>query len=129
MSVFLLILSGLLFPPSLLAKIAGYGEVEKIAIEIWNDRFPVPLESIQSNPNQKGVLTARYKGKTVYYYFFSGVVPILHRESGSTEMVQENKRHVTFWLRYRPGNETPYDLTFARQDLLPGSGKRWIRVR
>lgn len=38
-------------------------------------------------------------------------------------------RTVEFWARYRSWLAEPWDLSFVRQDRLPGSNRQWIQVR
>ncbi len=85
-------------------------------------------EKFLPNPGGKGILRAIHKGRYVYYYHYHAVLPVQKRAE-DLSVKTELTRTVEFWLRYRPQEKDPWDITFARSDLLPGSSKTWIPSR
>jgi len=103
-----------------------YRDVKKLLPEIWQERYPIkPLKFIP-NPEKKGILAAVDRGQRVYYYQFKVVIPRpIRHEDETIENIA--KRESELWVRYRPREKDPWDLTFARRDLLPDKNKRWIK--
>ena len=108
---------------------SGYARVLKILPELWAKKYPVRPVKFTPNPGGKGYLRATHKGRRVYYYRFRVTLPLPVRNPEGIPEVKST-RELEFWVRHRPHEKkTPFDLTFARQDLLPGSGKRWVKSK
>jgi len=109
-------------------KLPSYREVKKILPEIWQKKYPVKPVKFISDPENKGVLTALDKRGRVYYYHFMVVIPRpVRNEDESIKNI--DKRKSELWVRYRPyEKKDPWDLSFARRDLLPGKNKRWMKI-
>lgn len=104
----------------------GYRTVHRVLLEIWKERYPLPIKKIHPNPRGRGVLRVTWKGATVYYYQFLLEIPRLRKKPNGPPGGDEIRR-VELWVRYRPREKEPYDLTFAREDLLPGSNRQWLK--
>jgi hypothetical protein len=107
-------------------KIPTYKEVNKILPEIWRQRYPIKPQKFIPDPEKKGILAAVDRGRNVYYYHFHVVIPRPFRKEDET-VVTIDKREAELWVRYRSFEKDPWDLTFARRDILPGENKRWIK--
>ncbi len=104
----------------------GYARVAALLPELWKARYPVLVQEFVANPENRGVYAASDAGRTVYYYHFIAVTPRPFR--AEDESIQnEAPRRVELWVRYRSWLAEPYDFSFARRDLLPGTNKRWVR--
>ncbi len=95
--------------------------------ELWKKRYPLQGAEFRPYPGKNTILAARDRGRMVYYYRYRVVIPITRRMNGSDEMVKKGERVTELFVRYRSWEKEPYDLTFGRVDLLPGSARRWIR--
>lgn len=115
-------------PGPLLSAPPGYSEVKRVLPEIWKDRYPISIQTFEPNPSKRGVLRVVSGGKYVYYYEFSALLPLMTRDSDSDRMIKIGERSVRFYVRYRSWLKDPYDVSFARLDLLPGGSRRWIRL-
>ncbi len=105
----------------------SYDELYARLPEIWAQRYPVRAEGFEFYSSKSyRILQARVSGKNVYYYRYIAIIPIMTRESGDT-MSKRESRKAEFWVRYRSWLDDPFDVTFARNDLLPGSSRRWVR--
>ena len=116
----------LLFAPGVLLARPSYAALTKRMPELWNARYPIEAERFIPNPEKRGVLTAVHRGRRVYYYHYQAVLPRPKRQDVDNVTVT-GRRTIEVWVRYRPGLRDPYDITFARRDRLPGTGRRWIR--
>ena len=106
--------------------IPSYREVETLLPELWKKTYPVEALYFKSNPEKKGILSAEYKGRRIYYFHFEVTVPRQTRKPDeSIETI--GKRTLELWVRFQPGLADPYDLSFARRDILPGTSKKWIK--
>lgn len=115
----------------LMAAPLPYSKSTPIFRKKWDEKYPVKPVSVVANPAGRGVLAAYSARQTVYYYHFRVVIPILARKQTETEISIEptgKTRTVEVWMRYRTRDRI-YDLAFVRQDLLPGTNRRWLRVR
>ena len=133
--------------PQLQARgLPSYAEVSKRMPEIWKARYPVEVQKFTADPSKRGVLRAVHQGRYVYYYHFQATVlrPVRGDGDGasiggsSTDNAEAGAdngmegiapRTVEFWARYRSWLAEPWDLSFVRQDRLPGTNRRWIKVR
>jgi hypothetical protein len=99
---------------------------------VWAERYPLTVKEFQANPGGRGVLRASFQGRYVYYYRFQAVVarPVRATDESpdSTKLIESGERTVEFWARYRNWLAKPWDLSFVREDRLPGGAKRWIQV-
>lgn len=109
-------------------KLPAYSAATAAMPAVWAERYPVAPEKFIANPGRRGVLRASFQGRYVYYYRFQAIVPRPVREEGSTAMQKSEPRTVEFWARYRSWLAKPWDLSFVREDRLPGTGKRWVQV-
>jgi len=112
-------------PARLPVSLPTYQSNEKLLPDLWIARYPVMAESFIPNPAGKGILRASVQGKFVYYYQYNAILPVQKREEDHS-ITTRNRRKAEFWLRYRPSEKEPFDITFARSDLLPGINKTWI---
>lgn len=113
------------------AQPLSYSRSTTIFKQEWNSRYPVEPVKITGNPSGKGVLLAYSGGQTVYYYNFRVVLPRPARQKDGEEVsigFTGQTRAVEVWMRYRTRDKI-YDLAFVRQDLLPGTNRRWVRLR
>lgn len=96
---------------------------------VWAERYPLRVKEFQANPGGRGVMRASFQGRYVYYYRFQAVVarPV-RAPDDQTELIESGERTVEFWARYRGWLPKPWDLSFVREDRLPGRAKRWIQV-
>lgn len=97
--------------------------------ELWDARYPIKAQSFIANPEKLGILSARHKGRAVYYYHYRATLRRPARKADESLEYKEVLRAVEFWVRYRPGQKQPFDLSFARRDLLPGSNRRWLKSK
>lgn len=105
----------------------GYARVAALLPDLWKARYPVVVQEFVPNPESRGVYAASDGGRTVYYYHFIAVTARPFR--ADDESIQsEAPRRVELWVRYRSWLPEPYDFSFARRDLLPGTNKRWVRL-
>jgi hypothetical protein len=113
-----------LWPITAGAAVPSYAQIAAQLPEIWQQAYPV--ENVTFKPlSKQGVWLKTLQGQTIYYYRFQAEVPRLVRaEDGGLRELK--RRQVELWVRYTPGK--PYLLDFYRQDLLPGSGGRWLRL-
>ncbi len=123
-----------LAPGALPARgLPAYSAALKEMPAVWAARYPVEVSEFRPNPGGKGVLRATYKGRYVYYYRFQAIVPRPLRKvddlgDPDPKPVAGPPRMVEFWARYRPWLKAPWDLSFVREDRLPGRARRWLRV-
>lgn len=110
-------------------KLPTYSAATNAMPAVWAERYPVEAKEFVPNPGKRGVMRATFQGRYVYYYRFQAVLarPI-RAPDDSTELIQSGNRSVEFWARYRGWLAKPWDLSFVREDRLPGSAKRWIQV-
>ena len=107
-------------------KLPSYRDVKKNLPEIWKKKYPVEPIKFIPDPENKGILSALDRGRRVYYYHFMVVIPRpVRNEDESIKII--DKRKSELWVRYRPGEKDPWDLSFARRDLLPGTNKKWLK--
>lgn len=104
----------------------SYARVAAILPDLWKARYPVAAREFRANPEGLGVLSANDRGRRVYYYHFQALVERPVRGEND-QLVSAGERRIELWVRYRPWLEEPWDLSFARRDLLPGQDKRWLR--
>jgi hypothetical protein len=109
------------------ARAPGYARVAALLPELWKARYPVAVQEFLPNPENRGVYAASDGGRTVYYYHFIAVTPRPFRADDES-LQSEAPRRVELWVRYRSWLAEPYDFSFARRDLLPGTNKRWVRL-
>lgn len=121
----LLVLAFCTLSPAALFARPGYAQLTELLPGIWNARYPIAAESFIPNPEKLGVLTAVHGGRRVYYYHYHAILPRPRRSGEKVEIV--GRRKIELWVRYRPGLKEPYDISFARRDRLPGTGRRWLR--
>ncbi len=111
------------------SRFPSYKTAEKQFAKLWKEKFPVKTVSVTANPAKRGVLRVWHRGAYVYYYEFRVLLPRPVRDE-SGKIVRKGTRRATVWLRYRRNiKKKPWDLTFARRDLLPGKYRRWYKVR
>lgn len=122
------LLVALLIPAALFANAPpNYATVAGALPELWSSRYPVEPVGFTANPENLGVLRAISEGRAVYYYHFLVELPRLER-SPDESLSSSGSRNVELWVRYRAWLREPYDLTFVRRDLLPGTGRTWVRI-
>ena len=119
-------------------RLPSYTAAREAMPAVWAERYPLTVKEFRANPGGRGVLRANFQGRNVYYYRFQAVVARPVRtgsgdEGGSeadddTEIVEAGERVVEFWARYRGWLAKPWDLSFVREDRLPGRYRRWIQV-
>ena len=111
------------------APFPRYHEVARRLPVLWAGRYPVKVHKFIPNPEGRGILTAIYKGRRVYYYHFAAIVYRPNRRKDGKLRLDTTARRVELWVRYRPWKKEPeqWDLSFARRDLLPGKNRRWLR--
>ena len=109
-------------------RLPSYSALLELLPALWQQRYPVAVEKFVPNPGGRGALRARVQGRNVYYYRFQAIVPRPVRGADESAATTGEPRTVEFWVRYRSWLREPYDLSFVRQDRLPGSGQRWIKV-
>ena len=115
-------------PAALLARgLPSYTEAQAAMPAIWAKRYPVSAREFVPNPGGKGVLRAYFQGRLVYYYRFQAVVTRPVR-GDDEQLVDHSTRTIEFWARYRSWLAEPWDLSFVREDRLPGTGRRWVQV-
>ena len=113
--------------PNLCAEnLPTYKDVKKVLPEIWQKKYPIKPIKFISNPEKKGILRATDRGRFVYYYHFRVVIPRPVRKEDES-IVNIDKREAELWVRYRSFEKDPWDLTFARRDILPGENKKWLK--
>lgn len=109
-------------------KPPNYKQALIILKRLWSEAYPLKVKRFIANPKKYGVLRAVYRGRYVYYYRFIAVVARrYYRKNGKIRT--QGSRRIELWLRFRSRAKKPYDITFARKDLLPGKHKRRIRIR
>lgn len=118
------ILLAVLGPAALWAQ-PTYAEVSRRLPEIWKEHFPVEGASFEALTS-RGILRMTDGGRLVYYYRYQAQVPRMTRKE-SEGIVPGPRRKLELWVRFVPGQKSPYSLHFLREDLLPGSGRTWIR--
>ncbi|MCB1174450.1 MAG: hypothetical protein KDK39_12840 [Leptospiraceae bacterium] len=123
----LLLLLLIAINPAGAESLPGWQTVQDKLPLLWSSRFPVKVHRFLANPEKKGILRTVVQGHAVYYYHFIAIIPRPQRtESRKIEYTPEARR-VEIWVRYRPWLAEKWDLSFARQDLLPGSNRKWLR--
>lgn len=107
----------------------GYTTVTEQMPEIWNARYPAPVESFEPDA-QLRALRVIDGGRYVYYYHFTATVLRTQRAAEGTEMTTTGRRPIEVWARYRPWLPAAerWDVSLVRGDLLPGSNRSWITV-
>lgn len=103
-----------------------YDQLLKKLPGLWEERYPVNAVSFEPFQVNKRILYGMDRNGSVYYYRVKVIMPVETRGKDDA-MERRSTRKSELWVRYRPGAATPYDITFARQDLLPGKNKRWLR--
>ncbi|MBE7440793.1 MAG: hypothetical protein HS115_20285 [Spirochaetales bacterium] len=118
------ILLSLLLVVAVPAQVA-WTEVSRRLPEVWKVHYPV--SDVQFEPQAgRGVLRVQHGGRVAFYYPYFARVPRMGKgESGQLE--KKTVRRIELWVRYEPQLKNPYSLHFLREDLLPGSGRVWIR--
>lgn len=114
-------------PTQAQGRAPGYARVAALLPDLWKARYPVAVQEFVPNPENRGVYVASDGGRTVYYYHFIAVTPRPFRADDES-LQSEAPRRVELWVRYRSWLPEPYDFSFARRDLLPGTNKRWVRL-
>ncbi len=118
-------------------RLPSYTAAREAMPAVWAERYPLTVKEFRANPGGRGVLRANFQGRNVYYYRFQAVVARPVRAGGDddgpgtqddTEIVEAGERVVEFWARYRSWLSKPWDLSFVREDRLPGRYRRWIQV-
>ena len=104
----------------------AYEEVAAKLPALWEERYPLPVPEFEPDPRKRGALRVFDKGKQVVYYHFQATLQQPFRDE-EDHLQYKPGRKIEFWVRYRAHEEEPYDLSFVREDLLPGKGRRWIR--
>jgi hypothetical protein len=104
----------------LTAKPPGYKHVTEKLKDLWKEKYPFDADFLP-DPEKHGAISAIAGGRVVFYYHYRVTLPLLSRD-GVT-----GKRNSELWVRYRPEESKPYDLTFARRDMLPGTSKAWFK--
>lgn len=104
----------------------SYRTTAALLPELWKQRFPVTPIAFEADARRE-VIRAYIKTGVVYYYRFLVRLPRPRVADG--EVKEGPGRTVELWLRYRPGEKEPYDLTFVRRDLLPGRSRTILRLK
>jgi hypothetical protein len=94
--------------------------------EIWEKRYPVKADGFEQYKGKYRILRVTVGKHAVYYYRYFAVIPVMARQEDESVTPRETRK-AEFWVRYRSWMEDPFDVTFARHDLLPGSNRRWIQ--
>lgn len=106
--------------------IPTYAEAHLLFEKHWKEHFPVMYSGLHDVDPGHRMLVAEIQGVSVYYYRFQVDLPRLFRsDSGRVESESEPARRVEVWFRYQPQMKH-VDFAFAREDLLPGTNRRWI---
>lgn len=121
----LLFLFLFLLVPLSAAPRPSYPEVTQQLPALWQKRHPLKHVQFLPNPDGRGILRVRHTGRRVYYYHFTAILP-RPRRAADGQIDYTETRKIELWVRYRSWLEAPYDLTFAREDLLPGRKRRWL---
>jgi hypothetical protein len=123
-----MILFLILWLPAVLAaeEVPSYQEARILAQKSWKDRFPAEALSLREVSGGRRLLFARVQGVPVYYYRFLADLPRLYRAADeSIEQEEVAARTVEVWFRYQPQLKQG-DFAFVRDDLLPGTDRRWL---
>ncbi len=95
----------------------SYAALTKQMPELWKQKFPI--EALRFEPDEKReVIRATDREGAVYYYRYRVHLPRPVVKSG--ELEKKPGRIIEMWVRVRPGQKPPFDVTFVRRDLLPG---------
>lgn len=120
-------LTMLAFPISLsAAPLPDYAAVEKELTLLWKEKFPVSPLGVKAEPQTRALRTY-VKGRAVLYYRFTLQLP--RPDLKGEELTTPPGRTIEVWVRFRSWQKKPFDLTFVREDLLPGRGRSWIKLK
>ena len=106
----------------------SFKEVQSIFARLWEERYPLRLESVQPDPQNKGVLQVLHKKESSFYYRFKVSFKKPYRLPEEEKLSYGKTTTAEVWVRYRPLLKDAYDITFAREDLLPGKNRRWLKI-
>lgn len=108
------------------AQRPSYNDVFEKLPEIWEKRYPVMAEGFEKYTGKYLVLRTTEGKRAVHYYRYFAIIPVMARKEDESVSPRETRK-AEFWVRYRSWMKDPYDVTFARHDLLPGSDRRWLQ--
>ncbi len=104
-------------------ELPSYKDGKNILQLLLKKYFPIPEYQKEDQNweileyNQKRILKKVYNNSIIYYYRYKIKIPLYEKRNENNVLM--NYRTEDVWLRI--AKDSPWSLTFLREDLLPGN--------